>query len=123
MKILFLLIISLLSSAAFGQKLIVASEVKNHVGETVILFDTIRSGKVYQDSTAVLNIGKSDKERVSVILSSKGSGFPIDNKVIHALIIGKASFKGMVVPAANGYLILVDGARQIKFNYQVYRTY
>jgi hypothetical protein len=118
-RILLIALISLFCLPAFSQSIpiIRASEAHSYVGKLVFLKDSIRSGIIVTDSTAVLKVGgKLDKDAVSVVISSKGSGHSLDKRLINTLQHAEADFKGIIVPVVSGFIIIVDNDRAIHIN-------
>ncbi|MES2063533.1 MAG: hypothetical protein V4456_16515 [Bacteroidota bacterium] len=110
--------ISILSLPVFAQNIptIKAKDADTYVGQTVYLDDHIISGKTFQDSIAVLEIG-SDKGKsiVSVVVALKTRNTPTDIKVINTFKASKAYFRGIILPTASGYTIIVNDIKNIFF--------
>ncbi|MFA6245619.1 MAG: hypothetical protein WC615_01680 [Mucilaginibacter sp.] len=116
MRLIFLFFFLFLSIKGFSQVTIKSEEAKDHVGEMVYLDDHIIAGKAFQDSIAVLEIG-SDKGKsiVSVVVALKTRNTPTDIKVINTFKASKAYFRGIILPTASGYTIIVNDMKNIFF--------
>ena len=118
-QILLIALISLFCRPVFSQTIptIKAIEASTYVGKLVYLRDTIRSGIIVTDSMAVLKVGgKLDKDVISVIISSKGSKHSLDKRLITTLQHAEAGFKGVVIPTASGFTIIIDNGGNIGIN-------
>ncbi|MDN5284222.1 MAG: hypothetical protein JWR38_496 [Mucilaginibacter sp.] len=118
-QILLIALITFFYLPVFSQSIpiIKASEAQSYVGKLVFLKDTIRSGIIVNDSIAVLRVGgKLDKDAISIVISSKGSRHSLDSRLITTLQRAEADFKGVIIPVASGFIIIVDDDRAIHIN-------
>jgi len=118
-RFLLIALIFTLCHPVFAQNIptIKAKDAASYVGKLVYLEDTIRSGKIVTDSMAVIKVGgKLDRDAVSVVISSRGSGHSLDERVIGTLRAAHASFKGVIIPVQSTFIIFIDKQDNIKFN-------
>jgi len=113
-RFLLIALIFSLCHPVFAQNIptIKASEAGSYVGKLVFLKDSIRSGIIVTDSVAVLKVGgKLDKDAVSVIyLKKQHTVDNLDRRFITTLQHARAEFRGIVIPATSGFIIIIDGA-------------
>lgn len=84
----------------FAQQVINANDASEHIGEQVVVSGTVYDVKAYNDSTAVIDLGKSPEASVSVILSFN-SKFKFDDSLLKKLRNAKIE--------ATGFMVLLDG--------------
>ncbi|MFA6245618.1 MAG: hypothetical protein WC615_01675 [Mucilaginibacter sp.] len=112
-QILLIAFISILSLPVFAQNIptIKAKDAGTYVGKMVHLKDTIRSGIIVSDSIAVIKVGGVlDKDACSVIyLKKRHTVDGLDERFIGTIKRAEASFIGVVIPAASGFIIIIDG--------------
>jgi hypothetical protein len=117
MKIAVLSFFLCLSIKGFSQATIKSNEAKDHVGEVVYLDDHFISGKTFKDSIAVMAIGGNEgKSIVTVVVAlKKHNTTPTDIKVINTFKASKAYFRGIILPTASGYTMIIDDVKNIYF--------
>jgi len=116
-RILLITSISFFCIQAFSQTIptIKASEAKSYVGKEVYLQDKIQSGKVVTDSLVVLKVGGLlDKDACFVVISSKGTEFNLDSRIITTSQIAHAEFRGIITPIGACYAIIIDGKNRAR---------
>jgi len=92
--------ISTVIFSASAQNIITANSAIHHIGEQVRIVDNVYSIKVYNDSTAVISLGrKNDKTALNVVFDFD-SNFKFDADML-------ASFKQSKI-AISGFVVLVD---------------
>jgi 5'(3')-deoxyribonucleotidase len=95
----------MLGMSVFAQQVIKANTAINHIGEEVIVADTVYNIKAYNDSTAVIDLGgKNLKAPINVILNFN-SKVKLEPKFFKSLKDARI--------AVTGFVVLVDDAPAI----------
>ena len=98
--ILLLACVTALIFSASAQNTIKAKSAISHIGEKVNIIDSVYNIRVYNDSTAVVDLGgKNEKATLNVVFDF-GSNFRFDAGMLK-------SFKQSKI-AVNGYVVMVD---------------
>ena len=85
----------------FAQQVIKANNATNHIGEQVVIVDSICNIKIYNDSTAVIDLGGKDMKACLNIVFDFNSKCKFDAKFVK-------DFKESKI-VVSGYVVLVDG--------------
>ena len=89
--------LTLLSMNVFVQQVIKASNAINHLGEQVIVADTVYNIKTYNDTTAVIDLGgKNLKASINIILNFNSKA-RLDSKYFKNLKDARIAVTGLVV--------------------------
>ncbi len=100
---------------ASAQAPIKANTALGHIGEQVTVVDSIYNIKVYNDSTAVADLGgKNEKAELNVVLNFK-SDFKFDAQTLKTLKQSKIAVSGYVVLVADQPAILVTDKQNLSF--------
>ena len=117
MKKLALLVscISLLALSSSAQTSIKANGAIGHIGEQVVVVDSIYNIRVYNDSTAVADLGgKNNKAELNVVLNFK-SKFKFDAASLKTFKKSKVAISGYVVLIADQPAIVVTDKQNLSF--------
>jgi hypothetical protein len=119
MKFLFIVVLVLLGQTTFAQlKTIEAKDAYKYVNQIVTVKDSIYGANIYQDSIAVMHLGKPDNPHPLSVIFVKKAGDPVlDYRVIHTLQMGKAAFTGLLISTQNGVLMILDDIRKARLYY------
>jgi hypothetical protein len=103
MKKIFVLFacLSIAALSASAQTVIKANNAKNHIGEQVSIVDNVYHVTVYNDSTAVVDMGGKNKKATLNVVFNFDSNFKFDAAMMKSLKKSKI--------AINGFVVLVDG--------------
>jgi len=93
--------ISIAALSASAQNVIKANNAKNHIGEQVSIVDNVYKVTVYNDSTAVVDMGGKNKKATLNVVFNFDSKFKFDAEMMK-------SFKKSKI-AVNGFVVLVEG--------------
>jgi hypothetical protein len=99
--ILLLACVSIAALSASAQNVIKANNAKNHIGEQVSIVDNVYNVTVYNDSTAVIDMGGKNKKATLNVVFNFDSNFKFDAAMMK-------SFKKSKI-AINGFMVLVEG--------------
>ncbi len=89
--------LAMLSMNVFAQQVIKASNAINHLGEQVIVADTVYNIKTYNDTTAVIDLGgKNLKASINIILNFNSKA-RLDSKYFKNLKDARVAVTGLVV--------------------------
>jgi hypothetical protein len=108
MKYLLLSIFFILAIKSFGQlsprkaaPIINAKDAYNHIGQLVIVQDSIYSGTIVNDSTAVCQIGvKTNIPRLTMVFIGKAQIAPLDQRFVHTFQKYKVEIYGIITGTA-----------------------
>jgi hypothetical protein len=89
--------LTMLGMNVFAQQVIKASNAINHLGEQVIVADTVYNIKTYNDTTAVIDLGgKNLKASINIILNFNSKA-RVDSKYFKNLKDARIAVTGLVV--------------------------
>ena len=107
--------ISMAFLSASAQNVINANSAGSHVGEQVNVLDSVYNIKVYNDSTAVVDLGgKNNKSAMNVVFDFN-SGFKFDAAMLKAFKKSKIAISGFVVMVDNQPAIVMTDKKNLKF--------
>jgi hypothetical protein len=120
MRPILLLITILFSTAVFSQsKLpeIKANEAYKHIGELVIVHDSLYSASFFKDSIAVAQIGNPvDKHSLTAIFISNVKNIE-PKKFLTMFQLSKISLKGIIILSNNKPLMMFYGTKNTWMDY------
>ena len=85
----------------FAQQVIKANNATNHIGEQVVIVDSIYNIKIYNDSTAVIDLGGKNMKASLNVVFDFNTKCKFDAKFVK-------DFKESKI-VVSGYVVLVDG--------------
>jgi len=101
--------------SAKAQHIIKASNAISHIGEQVSIVDSVYSIKVYNDSTAVVDLGgKNNKASLNVVFDFD-SNFKFDASMLKSFKKSKIGINGFVVLIDNQPAIVLTDKQNLKF--------
>lgn len=118
-KIFFIgLFILFLSSKAFSQEVIMAKEAYKHVGERITVKDSVYFGKVYNDSTAVVELGNRRLIAPLTVIFSAGKNPQLadPNYVYNHLQRSRISVNGLILMIKGHPTIIVSDWKALKID-------
>ncbi len=115
-KIVYLVSVIILSSlSASAQHAFRANHAINHIGQQVVVVDSIKDINIYNDSTAVIGLGgKSDKECLQVVFNFN-SRLKFDPALLATLKESLLEVNGFVVLIAGKAAIVVTDNDKLYF--------
>jgi hypothetical protein len=115
-KIMLLLsFIPIATFSASAQNIIKANNAASHIGRQVIVVDSVYSIKVYNDSTAVVDLGgKNNKAKLNVVFDF-GSDFKFNANVLKSLKKSKIAISGFVVLVDSQPAIVLTDKQNLRF--------
>ena len=115
-KIIYLVtVIIFLSLSVSAQHAIRASHAINHIGQQIVVVDSINNINIYNDSTAVIALGgKSDKEYLQVVFNFN-SRLKFDPSFLATLKESLLEVNGFVVLIAGKPAIVVTDNEKLYF--------
>ena len=112
---LLILCISVFSLSSSAQNSIKANSAIGHIGEQVVVVDSIYNIRVYNDSTAVADLGgKNKKAELNVVLNF-GSNFKFDSATLKTFKKSKIAISGYVVLIADQPAIVITDKQNLSF--------
>ena len=107
--------ISMAILSASAQNTIKANSAISHIGEQVTVVDSVYSVKVYNDSTAVVDLGgKNNKSEMSVVFNFN-SDFKFDATMLKSLKKSKIEITGFVFLVDNQPSMILTDRQNLKF--------
>ena len=105
-----------LNKKTFAQHVIMAKEAYRHVGERLTVRDSVYFGKVYNDSTAVVELGNRRYIAPLTVIFSAGKNKLLDDPkfVSNYLQRGKISVNGLILMIKGHPTILVSDWNALK---------
>jgi hypothetical protein len=92
-----------LNSKTFGQQIIMAKDAYRHIGEKIIVKDSVYYGKVYNDSTAVVELGNRRLIAPLTVIFSAGKNPRLADPKFIAEYLQKSRI------SVNGLILLIKG--------------
>jgi hypothetical protein len=86
-----------------------AKDAYKYIGRVVIVHDSIYSGKIYQDSLAVCQIGKKTNTPRLNFIYINTLNVPLDQRFIHTPMSRKIWIKGIVLGTEGAPVIILRG--------------
>jgi hypothetical protein len=99
----------------FAQRTISATNAVKHVGEQVIVADTVYNIKAYNDSTAVIDLGGKDLKAPLNVVLSFNSKVSVDAKFLKNFKDARIVVTGFVVLVENQPAIVLTEKQKLKF--------
>jgi hypothetical protein len=113
--ILLLTCAGMLAFSAKAQHLIKATNAMSHIGEQVSIVDSVYAIKVYNDSTAVVDMGgKNNKAALNVVFDFD-SNFKFDASILKSFKKSKIGISGFVVLIDNQPAIVLTDKQNLTF--------
>lgn len=111
-----ILIVLFICTTKFGwcQTMLSVAELKNHVGETVNIVDSVYTGQIFQKSVMVLTLGDPNKSTpLTLILYGNYTDPP--QQYLKTYQIGKISFRGLVLMSDKGPIVILQDRSSLRF--------
>jgi len=112
-----LLFIFLFSKISFSQHVIMAKDAFKHVGERITVKDSVYFGKVYNDSTAVVELGNRRLIAPLTVIFSAGKNPRLSDPrfVASYLQSGRISVNGLILLIKGHPSMIVSDWNDLKF--------
>lgn len=112
---LLLTCVGMLVFSAKAQHIIKASNAISHIGEQVSIVDSVYSIRVYNDSTAVVDMGGKNSKAALNVVFDFDSNFKFDASMLKSFKKSKIGVNGYVVLIDNQPAIVLTDKQNLKF--------
>lgn len=113
--VLFLFLV-VLNNKVFAQRVIMAKDAYKHIGERITVKDSVYYGKIYNDSTAVVELGNRRLIAPLTVIFSAGKNPRLSNPryVADSLQKSRISVKGLILLIKGHPTIIVSDWHDLK---------
>jgi hypothetical protein len=104
-----------LAKFGWGQTYYSVAELKNHIGKTVNVMDSVYSGQFFQKSVAVLSLGNPKKSDPLTLIIYGTFAVNTPKQYLHTYQTGKISFRGMALMSDKGLIVVLEDRSSLRF--------